>query len=151
MITATLISLIRYLNIKVLLYVEAVAEQDSHRDPQVVISGSLVSPDVTQRLVVVTVNEVVLNLPTCHKICYIFHFIKFPVISINYACERRLKPIQEVLLSDILDLGGTFRNVTQVIDLGVIAHPGSYLRDVWNLMGALVVVCASISFVFEMT
>jgi hypothetical protein len=40
---------------------------------------------------------------------------------------------------------------SQVVDLGVIAHPGSYLRDVWNLMDALVVVCASISFIFEMT
>lgn len=39
----------------------------------------------------------------------------------------------------------------QVIDLGVIAHPGSYLRDIWNLMDALVVICASISFVFDMT
>lgn len=38
----------------------------------------------------------------------------------------------------------------QVIDLGVIAHPGSYLRDIWNLMDALVVICAIISFVFDM-
>ena len=38
----------------------------------------------------------------------------------------------------------------QVIDLGVIAHPGSYLRDIWNLMDALVVICASISFLFDM-
>ena len=39
----------------------------------------------------------------------------------------------------------------QVIDLGVIAHPGSYLRDVWNMMDALVVICAIISFIFDMT
>jgi hypothetical protein len=38
-----------------------------------------------------------------------------------------------------------------VIDLGVIAHPGSYLRDVWNMMDALVVICAIISFIFDMT
>ena len=42
-------------------------------------------------------------------------------------------------------------STAQVIDLGVIAHPGSYLRDVWNLMDAVVVICACISFVFVMT
>ena len=41
-------------------------------------------------------------------------------------------------------------SLIQVIDLGVIAHPGSYLRDIWNLMDALVVICAIISFVFDM-
>ncbi|XP_071746366.1 voltage-dependent calcium channel type A subunit alpha-1 isoform X5 [Lepeophtheirus salmonis] len=41
--------------------------------------------------------------------------------------------------------------ILKVIDLGLIAHPGSYLRDVWNLMDALVVICASISFIFDMT
>ena len=37
----------------------------------------------------------------------------------------------------------------QVIDLGVIVHPGSYLRDFWNLLDAIVVVCALISVSME--
>ena len=41
--------------------------------------------------------------------------------------------------------------VTQVVDVGVVAHEGSYLRDVWNMMDAVVVICAIMSFVFAMT
>lgn len=38
--------------------------------------------------------------------------------------------------------------VLKIIDLGVIFHPGSYLRDFWNIMDAIVVVCALLSFAF---
>lgn len=36
----------------------------------------------------------------------------------------------------------------QVIDLGVFLHPGSYCRDLWNILDALVVLCALLSFAF---
>ena len=39
----------------------------------------------------------------------------------------------------------------QVVDVGLIAHEGSYLRDMWNMMDALVVICATLSFIFAMT
>jgi len=37
----------------------------------------------------------------------------------------------------------------KVIDLGVILHPGSYLREFWNVMDAVVVVCALVSMGFD--
>lgn len=36
----------------------------------------------------------------------------------------------------------------QVVDLGVMLHPGSYFRDLWNVLDALVVLCALIAFGF---
>ncbi|XP_055309467.1 voltage-dependent calcium channel type A subunit alpha-1-like isoform X3 [Sitodiplosis mosellana] len=39
--------------------------------------------------------------------------------------------------------------VLKIIDLGVIFHPGSYLRDFWNIMDSIVVVCALLSFGFK--
>lgn len=39
--------------------------------------------------------------------------------------------------------------VFQIIDLGVILHPGSYLREFWNVMDAVVVICAFMSFIFQ--
>ena len=36
----------------------------------------------------------------------------------------------------------------QVIDLGVIFHPRSYCRDLWNILDAIVVTCALIAFAF---
>ncbi|RZC43172.1 cacophony A, partial [Asbolus verrucosus] len=38
----------------------------------------------------------------------------------------------------------------KIIDLGVILHPGSYLRDLWNIMDAAVVLCALVSIVFDL-
>lgn len=39
--------------------------------------------------------------------------------------------------------------ILKIIDLGVILHPGSYLREFWNIMDAVVVVCALLSFGFK--
>lgn len=39
--------------------------------------------------------------------------------------------------------------VLKIIDLGVMFHPGSYLREFWNIMDAVVVVCALLSFGFK--
>ena len=38
----------------------------------------------------------------------------------------------------------------QVIDFGVILHPGSYLRELWNVMDMTVVSCAITSFAMDM-
>ena len=35
-------------------------------------------------------------------------------------------------------------------DYGVILHPGSYLRELWNVMDMLVVSCAITSFAMDM-
>ena len=37
----------------------------------------------------------------------------------------------------------------QILDLGLIMHSGSYLRDVWNVMDSLVVSCALVSIYFQ--
>ena len=34
------------------------------------------------------------------------------------------------------------------MDLGVVLHEGAYCRDVWNLLDALVVICALVAFGF---
>lgn len=43
----------------------------------------------------------------------------------------------------------TIEMLLKVIDLGIILHPGSYLREFWNVMDAVVVICACVSFAFE--
>ena len=35
-----------------------------------------------------------------------------------------------------------------MVDLGVILHEGAYCRDIWNLLDALVVICALVAFAF---
>ncbi|XP_048506532.1 voltage-dependent calcium channel type A subunit alpha-1 isoform X29 [Athalia rosae] len=38
--------------------------------------------------------------------------------------------------------------ILKIIDLGIILHPGAYLREFWNIMDAVVVICAGVSIVF---
>ncbi|XP_067640090.1 voltage-dependent calcium channel type A subunit alpha-1 isoform X11 [Eurosta solidaginis] len=45
----------------------------------------------------------------------------------------------------------TIEMLLKIVDLGVILHPGSYLREFWNIMDAVVVVCAAVSFGFDMS
>jgi hypothetical protein len=45
----------------------------------------------------------------------------------------------------------TVEMLLKVVDLGVIFHPGSYLREFWNIMDAVVVICAGVSFGFDMS
>lgn len=45
----------------------------------------------------------------------------------------------------------TVEMLLKVIDLGIILHPGSYLREFWNVMDAVVVICAAVSFGFDMS
>lgn len=44
----------------------------------------------------------------------------------------------------------TVEMLLKVVDLGIILHPGSYLREFWNVMDAVVVICAAVSFGFDM-
>lgn len=44
----------------------------------------------------------------------------------------------------------TMELLLKVVDLGIILHPGSYLREFWNIMDAVVVICAAVSFGFDM-
>lgn len=39
----------------------------------------------------------------------------------------------------------------KIVDLGVILHPGSYLREIWNIMDAVVVICALVSMGFDLS
>lgn len=45
----------------------------------------------------------------------------------------------------------TIEMLLKIVDLGIILHPGSYLREFWNVMDAVVVICAAVSFGFDMT
>ena len=38
----------------------------------------------------------------------------------------------------------------QVINQGVLFHPGSYCRDLWNILDATVVICALVAFAFSL-
>ncbi|XP_022648011.1 voltage-dependent calcium channel type A subunit alpha-1-like isoform X2 [Varroa destructor] len=42
----------------------------------------------------------------------------------------------------------TVEMILKVLDQGVILHPGSYCRDPWNILDAIVVICALIAFAF---
>ncbi|KAG5324513.1 CAC1A protein, partial [Acromyrmex heyeri] len=43
----------------------------------------------------------------------------------------------------------TVEMVLKIIDLGIILHPGSYLREFWNVMDAVVVICAMVLIIFD--
>ncbi len=45
----------------------------------------------------------------------------------------------------------TIEFLLKVIDLGIILHPGSYLREFWNVMDAVVVICAAVSIGFDLS
>ncbi|XP_078326073.1 voltage-dependent calcium channel type A subunit alpha-1-like isoform X5 [Crassostrea virginica] len=45
----------------------------------------------------------------------------------------------------------TVEMILKVIDLGVFLHPGSYCRNLWNILDATVVICALVAFFFEDT
>ncbi|XP_026323666.1 voltage-dependent calcium channel type A subunit alpha-1 [Hyposmocoma kahamanoa] len=43
----------------------------------------------------------------------------------------------------------TVEMLLKIVDLGILFHPSAYLRDLWNIMDAAVVICALVSFGFE--
>jgi len=44
----------------------------------------------------------------------------------------------------------TIEMLLKVIDQGIIIHPGSYCRDIWNIMDATVVICAWAGFIMKL-
>jgi hypothetical protein len=42
----------------------------------------------------------------------------------------------------------TIELLLKIVDLGVVLHEGAYCRDIWNILDALVVICALVAFGF---
>lgn len=83
-----------------------------------------------------------------------FIMIVISLSSIALACEDPVDEDSEKnQLLNLFDYGFTcvftIELVLKVVDLGVILHPGSYLREFWNLMDAVVVGCAVVSIGFD--
>ncbi|KZS08153.1 Voltage-dependent calcium channel type A subunit alpha-1 [Daphnia magna] len=93
----------------------------------------------------------VVNLPY-------FDFFIMVVISLSSIALAAEDPVEEgSFRNDILNyfdyaFTGVFtvEMVLKVIDSGIILHQGSYLREIWNVMDAVVVICAAVSFTFDM-
>lgn len=43
----------------------------------------------------------------------------------------------------------TVEMILKVVDQGVFLHPGSYCRDIWNMLDAIVVICALCAIAFS--
>ncbi|XP_045030505.1 voltage-dependent calcium channel type A subunit alpha-1 isoform X7 [Daphnia magna] len=92
----------------------------------------------------------VVNLPY-------FDFFIMVVISLSSIALAAEDPVEEgSFRNDILNyfdyaFTGVFtvEMVLKVIDLGVVFHPGSYCRDLWNILDATVVICALVAFAFS--
>ncbi|ERL87185.1 hypothetical protein D910_04585 [Dendroctonus ponderosae] len=86
-----------------------------------------------------------------------FDFFIMVVICMSSAALAAEDPVDEKSFrNNVLDkfdyaFTGVFavEMFLKVIDLGVILHPGSYLREFWNVMDAVVVVCALVSMGFD--
>ena len=61
-----------------------------------------------------------------------------PAVGADFSRERQLLPGRGVAVEMVLKL----------LDLGVGLHPGSYFRDFWNILDAIVVCCALVAFMF---
>jgi len=84
-----------------------------------------------------------------------FIMLVISLSSIALACEDPVNEKSEK--NDILNKFDyvftcvfTMELLLKVVDLGIILHPGSYLREFWNIMDAVVVICAAVSFGFDM-
>ncbi|XP_071948425.1 voltage-dependent calcium channel type A subunit alpha-1-like isoform X5 [Antedon mediterranea] len=40
----------------------------------------------------------------------------------------------------------TIELIMKIVDMGLILHPGAYIRDIWNILDATVVICALVAF-----
>lgn len=83
-----------------------------------------------------------------------FIMIVISLSSIALACEDPVDEESEKnKLLNFFDYGFTcvftIELLLKVVDLGVILHPGSYLREFWNIMDAVVVGCAVVSIGFD--
>lgn len=87
---------------------------------------------------------------------YFDFFIMF-VIALSSIALAAEDPVHENhplnLFLNKVDYGFTavfaVEMVLKVIDLGIICHPKSYLRDIWNIMDSVVVICALVSMTLE--
>lgn len=88
-----------------------------------------------------------------------FDFFIMIVISLSSIALAAEDPVQEdaprnIVLNNLdyaFTCVFTIEMLLKVIDLGVILHPGSYLREIWNIMDAVVVGCAVISIGFDIS
>ncbi|XP_058448215.1 voltage-dependent calcium channel type A subunit alpha-1-like isoform X3 [Malaya genurostris] len=88
-----------------------------------------------------------------------FDFFIMIVISLSSIALAAEDPVQEnaprnLVLNNVdYAFTGVFaiELLLKVIDLGVILHPGSYLREIWNIMDAVVVGCAVVSIGFDIS
>lgn len=76
--------------------------------------------------------------------------------SIALACEDPVNETSsqnEILNNFDYAFTGVFavEMLLKIVDLGIILHPGSYLREFWNIMDAVVVICALVSMGFDFT
>lgn len=87
-----------------------------------------------------------------------FDFFIMLIISLSSMALAAEDPVEEKSARNImlnrLDYAFTgvftIEMLLKVVDLGIILHPGSYLREIWNFMDAVVVICAVVSFGFDM-
>lgn len=88
-----------------------------------------------------------------------FDFFIMIVICLSSIALAMEDPVQEKSTrNDILNqfdyaFTGVFavEMLLKIVDLGVILHPGAYLREFWNIMDAIVVICALVSMGFDFT
>lgn len=88
-----------------------------------------------------------------------FDFFIMVVISLSSIALAAEDPVVEFCpRNDILEYFDyafttvfTIEMLLKVVDLGVFLHPGSYLREIWNIMDAVVVICAAVSIGFKLT
>lgn len=87
-----------------------------------------------------------------------FDFIIMGVISMSSVALAAEDPVNEKAsqndflnnLDHAFTAVFTMEMILKVLDLGVVLHPGSYLREFWNIMDAVVVICALVSIGFNM-
>lgn len=85
-----------------------------------------------------------------------FIMIVICLSSIALACEDPVNETSsqnEILNNFDYAFTGVFavEMLLKIVDLGIILHPGSYLREFWNIMDAVVVICALVSMGFDFT
>ncbi|XP_056009827.1 voltage-dependent calcium channel type A subunit alpha-1-like isoform X8 [Ostrea edulis] len=95
----------------------------------------------------------------CHFVVNLRYFDLFIMIVIcasSFALATE-EPVNEQAFRNIIlnyfdyvfTVVFTVEMILKVIDLGVFLHPGSYCRNLWNILDATVVICALVAFFFD--
>ncbi|XP_061169673.1 voltage-dependent calcium channel type A subunit alpha-1-like [Saccostrea echinata] len=97
----------------------------------------------------------------CHFVVNLRYFDLFIMIVIcasSFALATEEPVNEKALRNQILNyfdyvftIVFTVEMILKVIDLGVFLHPGSYCRNLWNILDATVVICALVAFFFQDT